>query len=265
MNALVRRLEFAVRLAEEAGALAQRLRPPPGAPVATLKGAQDWLTEADLAVEKLLAERLGEKFPEDGFQGEETGRGRTGTLRWVVDPIDGTANYARGSPRFCISVGLLEDRMPMVGVLVAPALGEVFAARQGAGATLNGAPIRAANTTDLSRAMVECGWSHRRSNAGFFRLVEDVMGAGAVLRASGSGALGLADVAAGRIDAYVEQHINLWDVAAALAILAEAGAVVSPFMDGDGPMQGNPILAAAPGIADALASIVGIATRPSNP
>jgi myo-inositol-1(or 4)-monophosphatase len=265
MNALERRLEFAVRLAQEAGAVALRLRPPPGAPVATLKGAQDWLTEADLAVEKLLAERLASEFPEDGFQGEETGRGRTGALRWVVDPIDGTANYARGAPRFCISVGLLEDRTPLVGVLVAPALGEVFAARQGAGATLNGVAIRAAATTDLSRAMVECGWSHRRPNAGFFRLVEGVMGTGAVLRASGSGALGLADVAAGRIDAYVELHINLWDVAAALAILTEAGAVVSPFMEGEGPTPGNPILASAPGIVDALAGIAGIATRPSSP
>jgi len=259
MSALERRLEFAVRVAQEAGALALKLRPPPGAPVATLKGTQDWLTEADLAVEKLLAERLGGTFPEDGFQGEETGRGRSGALRWVVDPIDGTANYARGAPRFCVSVGLLEDRTPLVGVLVAPALGEVFAARHGAGATLNGVPIRAAATTDLSRAMVECGWSHRRPNAGFFRLVEGVMGAGAVLRAGGSGALGLADVAAGRIDGYVELHINLWDVAAALAILAESGAVVSPFMDGDGPTQGNPILAAAPGIAGALSAIVGVA------
>ena len=121
MNALERRLEFAVRIAQEAGALALKLRPPPGAPVATLKGTQDWLTEADLAVEKFLAERLAAEFPEDGFQGEETGRGRAGRLRWVVDPIDGTANYARGAPRFCISVGLLEDRVPLLGVLAAPA------------------------------------------------------------------------------------------------------------------------------------------------
>jgi myo-inositol-1(or 4)-monophosphatase len=258
MNALVKRLDFAEQLAEEAGRLALRLRPPPGAPVATLKGAQDWLTEADLAVENFLSMQLAEKFPEDGFQGEETGRGRSGTLRWVIDPIDGTANYARGASRFCISVGLLEDRTPLVGVLVAPALGEKFSARRGAGATLNGAPIRAAATTDLSRAMIECGWSPRRPNAGFFQLVEGVMGSGAVLRASGSGALGLADVAAGRIDAYVELHINLWDVAAALTILAEAGAVVSPFLDGDGPTSGNPILAAAPGIAEPLAAIAGL-------
>jgi myo-inositol-1(or 4)-monophosphatase len=258
MNALARRLDAAVQLAGEAGRLAMRLRPPPGAPVATLKGTQDWLTEADLAVEKFISERLAETFPDDGFQGEETGRSRSGTLRWVVDPIDGTSNYARGAARFCVSLGLLEDRTPLVGVLVAPALGETFAARQGAGATLNGAPIRVAATTELARAMVECGWSHRRPNASFFRLVEGVMGSGAVLRAGGSGALGLADVAAGRIDAYVELHINLWDVAAALTILAEAGAAVSPFLDGNGPTEGNPILAAAPGVAAPLAAIAGL-------
>jgi myo-inositol-1(or 4)-monophosphatase len=258
MNSLQRRLDFAVQLAEEAGRLALQLRPPPGAPVATLKGAQDWLTEADVAVENFLARQLAEKFPEDGFQGEETGRGRSGALRWVVDPIDGTANYARGAARFCVSLGLLEEKTPLIGVLVAPALGETFAARHGAGATLNDAPIRAAATTDLARAMVECGWSHRRPNAGFFRLVEGIMGSGAVLRAGGSGALGLADVAAGRIDAYVELHINLWDVAAALTILAEAGAVVSPFLDGDGATNGNPILAAAPGVAAPLAAIAGL-------
>ena len=78
-----------------------------------------------------------------------------------------------------------------------------------------------------------------------------------MLRASGSGALGLADVAAGRIDGYVEAHINLWDVAAALCLLAEAGAVVSPFMAGDGPAHGNPIRASAPGVAEALALIAG--------
>jgi len=83
------------------------------------------------------------------------------------------------------------------------------------------------------------------------------MAAGAMLRAGGSGALGLADVAAGRIDGYIEMHINLWDVAAALCVLAEAGVDVSPFMDGNGPTDGNPIRAAAPGVAHALRGIAG--------
>jgi myo-inositol-1(or 4)-monophosphatase len=102
---------IAQTLVAEAAALAMRLRPAPGSGAFTMKGEQDWLTQADGAVEALLAERLATAFPEDGFQGEETGLGRKGQLRWVVDPIDGTANYARGGARFAVSLGLVEDRM----------------------------------------------------------------------------------------------------------------------------------------------------------
>ncbi len=258
MTALDRRLATALAIAEAAGKLALSKQPPPGAPIASLKGAQDWLTEADGAVEAFIAHALAEAFPEDGFQGEETGRGKQGTLAWVVDPIDGTSNFARGSRRFCVSIGLLEGRTPLLGAIVAPALGEVLAAQQGQGATLNGTPIHAAATTDLGRAQIECGWSARRPNSGFYALTQGVMNAGAMLRASGSGALGLTDVAAGRIDGYVELHINLWDVTAALAILTEAGAAVSDFTGGHGLTEGNAILAAAPGVAAQLSAISGI-------
>jgi myo-inositol-1(or 4)-monophosphatase len=234
------------------------MRPRPGGPQATLKGVQDWLTEADGAVERFLAARLAEAFPEDGFQGEEGGTQRSGSLRWVVDPIDGTANYMRGGNRFCVSLGLIEDRTPLLGVIVAPALNETFAARQGCGATLNGATIRAADTADLAWATVEVGWSSRRPNADFVQICQKVLDLGAVLRMGGSGALGLADVATGRQDAYCELHINVWDVAAALAILAEAGAVANPFLQGDGLTIGNPILAAAPGIVGPLAMATGL-------
>jgi myo-inositol-1(or 4)-monophosphatase len=259
MTALADRFETAVRLATEAAALALRMRPPPGAAAATLKGAQDWLTEADGAVERLLSERLADAYPADGFQGEEGGRARSGSVRWVVDPIDGTANFMRGGKRFCVSLGCLEGDTPLIGVVVAPALEETFAARLGAGATLNGVSIHAAKTTELPRATVELGWSQRRPRGVFLALTDRVIAAGVMPRLGGSGALGLADVAAGRTDGYVELHINLWDVAAALVILAEAHATVSPFMSGHGGIAGNPILAAAPGIAAALSAATGIA------
>jgi myo-inositol-1(or 4)-monophosphatase len=103
---------------------------------------------------------------------------------------------------------------------------------------------------------VEIGWSPRVPAAGYLALCGRVIAAGAAPRSMGSGALGLAETASGRIDGYAELHINLWDVAAALAILAEAGAVVNGFMDGDAPMKGGPILAAAPGVAVALTQIM---------
>jgi myo-inositol-1(or 4)-monophosphatase len=176
----------------------------------------------------------------------------------VVDPIDGTANFMRGGRRFCVSLGCLDGERPVIGVIVAPALDEVFAACAGNGATLNGAAIRAADTAELARATVELGWSRRRPLGDFLSLTERIIAAGAMPRLNGSGALGLADVAAGRTDAYAELHINLWDVAAALVILAEAGARVSPFLGGNGAVAGNPILACAPGIADALSRATSI-------
>jgi myo-inositol-1(or 4)-monophosphatase len=260
MTALARRLETAIRITEEAGRLALRMRPPPGAATtAKLKGAQDWLTEADGAVEAFVSAALAEAFPEDGFQGEETGKGREGRLRWVLDPVDGTSNFARGAVRWCVSLGLIEDRAALAGVIRAPVLAETFAACQGHGATLNGVPIHAATTDTLARGIVEVGWSYRRPNERFQKMVVDLMAEGPMVRLCGSGALGLADVAVGRTDAYIELHINLWDVAAALSILSEAGAYVSPFLEGNGPAAGNPILAAAPGVAERLAAAIGFA------
>ncbi len=258
MSALQRRFDVAREACAEAAALAVSMQPPPGIGAGTLKGAQDWLTEADGAVERFLSEAMAAAFPEDGFQGEEGGAARSGTLLWVVDPIDGTSNFAHGGTRWTVSLGLIEDRRPLLGVLAAPRLGATYAACAGQGATLNGAPIHAAGTTVLSRAIVECGWSPRRPTPDYLALCGRVMGAGAMMRSGGSGALGLAEVAAGHIDAYAEMHINLWDVAAALAVLAEAGTVVSGFMDGPGPTQGAPILAAAPGIAEALRAVAGL-------
>ncbi len=258
-EALSRRFEAAQSIVAEAAALAMRMRPPSGGPAATQKSAQDWLTEADGAVEAMIAERIGALFPEDGFMGEETGRTRSGALRWVVDPIDGTSNYARGRNRWCVSLGLLQDDRPVAGILAAPALGETFAALQGAGATLNGQPIRVSSMTDPARAMVEVGWSPKVSRQDFVATVDRVMALGAMPRSGGSGAMALADVAAGRLDGYIELYINLWDVAAALSILSEAGAMVSPFLRNGGLERGIPILAAAPGVAAALSEAARIA------
>ena len=222
--------------------MALRMRPSPGAVTATLKGAQDWLTEADGAVERFLSDRLAVAFPADGFQGEEGGKARQGTLRWVVDPIDGTSNYARGSARFCVSLALLEDRTPLIGVLVAPAIGETFAARLGGGATLNGATIRAAATTALSRAIVEVGG---RIAAPLQRSLRWCSGLSTP--APDRECPGPARLAGGRrcsavATRYVELHIRLLDVAAAIVLLGEAGGLCQPVPGRRGPERGNPIL-----------------------
>jgi myo-inositol-1(or 4)-monophosphatase len=219
---------------------------------------QDWLTAADGAVERFLSEERAVAFPADGFQGEEDGISRSGALRWVVDPIDGTSNFARGAARFCVSLACLEGNTPLIGVIAAPALRETVWAWRDGGAWLNGDAIHAADTREAKRAIIEVGWSRRRPNADYIRLCERVLADGTGLRHGGSGALGLVDVAIGRLDGYAELHINLWDVAAALVILREAGARVSDFLSGDGAVAGNPIFACAPGMADAWSDLPGL-------
>jgi myo-inositol-1(or 4)-monophosphatase len=252
------RIDAAMDLAERAGELALSMRPRPGSAQAVLKGPQDWVTEADLAVERFLSEELAAAFPADGFQGEEAGISRGGSLRWVVDPIDGTANFARGAARFCVSLACMEGDTPLIGILAAPALRETIWAWRDGGAWLNGDPIRASNTTDIKQAIMEVGWSRRRPNADYIKICERILAGGTGLRHGGSGALGLADVAIGRQDGYAELHINLWDVAAALVILREAGAKVSDFLGNDGARKGNAIIACAPGLAEAWSDLPGL-------
>jgi myo-inositol-1(or 4)-monophosphatase len=252
------RLDAAIDLAVRAGELAMEMRPAPGSAQAVLKGPQDWLTEADGAVERFLSEELAVAFPADGFQGEEDGIARGGALRWVVDPIDGTSNFARGGARFCVSLACMEGNTPLIGVIAAPALRETIWAWRDGGAWLNGDAIHAAGTRDVSRSIMEVGWSRRRPNADYLRLCERVLADGASLRHGGSGALGLVDVAIGRQDSYGELHINLWDVAAALVILRESGARVSDFLAGNGATEGNAILACAPGLAEVWSDLPGL-------
>jgi len=256
--AISRRLDAARSVVRDAAQLALSMRPAPGGPQGTMKNAQDWLTEADGAVEAMISARMQHLFPEDGFEGEEGGRTRTGGLRWVVDPIDGTSNFARGRNRWCVSLGLLDGDEPVAGVIEAPALNEVYTAQRGGGAFLNGKPIRASNVTDTRTAMIEMGWSNRVPTEVYLEKVNGIMAMGTAPRTGGSGALALADVACGRLDGYVEIVINLWDVAGAFPLLAEAGAIVSPFLASGGLTGPATLLAAAPGVARSLSDATAI-------
>jgi myo-inositol-1(or 4)-monophosphatase len=244
-------------IAAEAAALAMHHFENRDSLAVSLKGAQDWLTEADGAVEALIRRRVGEAFPQDGVLGEEGGGEITDRL-WIVDPIDGTANFAHGDRTWCVSIGFLQDGVPQLGCIAAPALGETYLARKGGGATLNGRTIRAAATNDIARSTLEHGWSPRLPVERYLETVGRLFRAGANVKRSASGALGLAAVACGRTDGYVEGHINSWDVAGGVVIAAEAGAHVSGFFSGDWS-NGNPIIVAAPGIAEALYRVSGTA------
>ena len=258
MNAaeLTRRRDIAGRIAGEAAALAARLRAG-GMGAATMKGAQDFLTEADGATERFIRDRLAAAFPGEPVLGEEGGgeRAEAGPL-WILDPIDGTSNFARGGDRWCVSIGMAFDGRAVLGAVARHAPAELVTGALGTGAALNGRPIRAAGTADLARATIELGWSLRRPVEAYVALVGRVMALGAGIRCGGSGTLGLVETAIGRLDAYLELHINAWDAAAALAIAREAGCWTSAFDSGAWLSAGNPICLAAPALGERLAALM---------
>lgn len=246
------------RLAVSAGKLALEgfARLTPGS--VRMKGPQDFLTETDAAVEQHVQNAIAAAFPGDGFVGEETG-GSPRRDTWVVDPIDGTANFARGIPHFCVSIAFVRDGRTEIGAVFNPCLGELHFARRGAGATRNGGEIRVASTQDFAAATVELGWSGRIPTDRYTGALGALLAKGASVRRAASGALGLAWVADGRSDGYAEDHMNAWDCLAGLLMVEEAGGRVGPFLELGGLARGGPVIAAAPGIAADLAAATGLA------
>lgn len=254
--ALDPRQEFCERVVRSAGAIA--LAGFRGRDTAfRLKGPQDFLTETDGAVESHLRSEIAKAFPRDSFLGEETG-GDPGGNVWVVDPIDGTANFARGIPHYCISVAFVSGNEIELGAIYNPSLDELHFARRGGGATLNGKPISVADTSGFDSACVELGWSLRVPNDAYLAALAAILDRGANVRRAASGALGLAYVADGRSDAYAELHMNSWDCLAGLLLVKEAGGKVGPFMREGALLDGGPVIAAAPGIARALSVTIGL-------
>jgi myo-inositol-1(or 4)-monophosphatase len=225
------------------------------------KGLQDFVSEADKKTEDLIVERLSRLFPDDSILGEEGGLRQKGPLLWVIDPIDGTANFLRGIPHWCVSVGMIADGKPVVGFLFNPVTGEMFSAVAGGGAFLDGEPIRVSGLTDLAQANMGMGYAHRLPLAPYVAEMEAALRAGIDCRTFGSGALDVGFVAAGRLDATYFGHINLWDVAGALAILAEAGGIASDFMAGDAATNGNELLVATPALYEPLRAMLLRAER----
>lgn len=256
-KAIEDRYDFACALAREAGALARQLFAGRVAGNFELKGSQDYLTEADGEVERLIMARISHRFPDDSVLGEEGG-GHVGSSAWIIDPIDGTANFARGIPFFSISIAYVRDGQPAVGVVYNPMVDELFSGRRDGGAFLNGRLVRVSRTEDMRRATIELGWSTRRPLEDYVAMLGRVFATGAGTLRQGSGALGVAYVAAGRIDGYAELHINAWDVLAGLVIVREAGGWTNDFLANGGLEKGNPILACTPALRGILMETTGI-------
>ena len=258
---LTARFDVAEALAREAGALALGYFHEPGTFKATLKGAQDVASEVDGMVEALIRERLLAAFPGDGFLGEEDGVSEGAEAApgiWVVDPIDGTANFVNHIPVWSVSIAYVVGNSIEIGLVYDPNADELFAARRGQGATVDGVAERASPATSLTAGTVGIGYSPRTSPEPVVQAIAGLLEAGGMYQRNGSGALMLAYVAAGRLLGYYEPHINAWDCLAGILLVQEAGGWTSDFLAGDGLYKGNPLTAAAPGVATALWAVVGM-------
>ncbi len=210
-----------------------------------LKGDYDLVTAADRASEQLIVKRLKERFPQHGIVAEEGGRAELDSeLRWYVDPLDGTTNFAHGFPLWNVTLGLARRGEVIAGVVYDPRNQELFAAERGAGARLNGAPIRVSKAPSLNDALVSTGFPSRKRHQNvnihfYYQLAMLTHG----VRRGGSAAIDLAYTACGRLEAFWEFGLNPWDMAAGTLLVEEAGGKVSGMRGEPLDLEGQYLLA----------------------
>jgi myo-inositol-1(or 4)-monophosphatase len=253
------RLELTIRLAREAGGL-QRERYETPLEIRSKSVDIDLVTEVDRACEALIGGEIESLFPDDAILAEEGG----GTdfedpaWRWIVDPLDGTTNYAHGYPRFCVSIGVERDGERAIGVVYDPLLDELYQAARGEGAQKNGSPLRVSDEPDLRRALLATGFAYdrrqsRRENVEHFAAF---LQATRAMRRDGSAALDLCYVAAGRLDGYWELKLAPWDVAAGYLIVEEAGGRISNMSGGPAFGTGREVVASNGHIHEAMLQVL---------
>ena len=263
MTETARLRALAERLAREAGAL-QRERYETDLSIRSKTADIDLVTEVDLACERLIIEAIAAERPGDAILAEEGGGHdrADARFRWVIDPLDGTVNYAHGYPRFCVSIGIQCDAETLVGVVYDPLLDELFAATRSGGAVRNGRPIAVSHEDQLSRALLATGFAYDIHQSDednldhFAQLAKRARG----LRRDGSAALDLCYVACGRFDAFWELKLKAWDVCAGNLIVEEAGGRVSDFQGAAASGDGRETLASNGPLHDAVLEVLARAS-----
>lgn len=227
--------------------------------VETKSSGQDVVTVADREVEGLIRARLTASFPGDGFLGEEYGfaEGSSG-FTWVIDPIDGTSCFLHGLRSWCVVIALVRDGVTLAGLILDPNAGELFAARSGGGSLLNGAPISVDLSTDLQRGLTSLGANGRVPPERIAVFVRRLLEAGGMFVRSGSGALSLAHVACGRLAAYYEPHMNVWDSLAGQCIIREAGGFANDVLVEGDMIRGGRVIGCAPQLREPLAALLDL-------
>jgi myo-inositol-1(or 4)-monophosphatase len=228
-------------------------------------GPGDPVSEADLRAEATVKSMLAKARPAYGFLGEEGGlsAGSDGEHVWMVDPLDGTMNFIRGVPVFAVNIALVRAGEAVAGVTYAPMMDEMFWAEAGGGAYLNGRPIRVAATARLEDAVLAVGipFAGKPRQDQFLREIAQLTPRVASVRRLGSGAIDTAYVACGRFDAYWEQSVAAWDMAAGAVLVREAGGLVTDTSGGPLDLMGGNVLNCAPGIQQALLEVIAPVER----
>ena len=217
------------------------------------KGRQDFVSEADRAVERLIRTEIAGRFPDDGLLGEEEDRhwGRSG-ITWVFDPIDGTASFLSGIAAWTVSVAVVGADRVLAGVVHDPMAGETFVAVRGGGASLNGHRLPPLSRRRLDQGSVGIGFAFRSGVPAFAEVVAALLQAGGMFYRNGSGASMLAQVAAGRLIGYYEPHMNAWDCLAGLLLVEEAGGRVRDYSVTEMLEAGGEVLCGAPGVFEEM-------------
>lgn len=251
-------LNTAIKTVREAGVIMLRAQDNLSRLKTAKKGKNDYVTEADHQVETFIIETLKEAYPDHHFYGEETGGSLEHDEVWIIDPIDGTNNFMRGVPYFSISVALMHKGVVKQGVVYNPMLDEMFAASRGNGAFLNQHRIRVTPNQLLKNAMLATGSPHKDCEAldRYVKSLETLYPQCSAIRRSGSAALDLAYVAAGRYDGFWESGLEIWDIAAGALLVKEAGGIVSDFAGGKTFLETGNIVAATPKLFEAVRSQV---------
>jgi myo-inositol-1(or 4)-monophosphatase len=219
------------------------------------KSPSDFFSEADLKAERTVQRLLMTAYPDYGFLGEEGGMtGGDKSHVWMVDPLDGTTNFLRGLPIWAVNIALTIEGVPVAGVTYVPMLNEMFWAEKGKGAFLNGQPIKVADVSQMHEAVLAVGipFAGKPRQGQFLVEMERLTPQVAGVRRLGAGAVDLVYVACGRFDAFWEQSVSAWDMAAGAIIVAEAGGTVTDTEGRPLDLMGGTVLAATPAIHRAL-------------
>lgn len=246
----------AEQIARTAGALGVDYFRKLGTLVIEDKGPQDFVSEADKAVELHVRAGIEAAFPEDGIVGEEHAPKPSGSgYTWIIDPIDGTTNFVTAIPAWCVVIAVVKDGVTVIGVTYDPIHDEMFFAVRGQGATLNGGPMICPADTAITRGSISTGYCNRISVETTLRVVSGVLNRGGVFHRNASGALSLAYVASGRLIGYLEEHMNAWDCLAGQLMIAEAGGRVEDQNADDMIARGGRVVAGSAGVFDDLLAI----------